>query len=246
MDDVTSKYAGSFDKGVGWDASDGPISSMNAQGVTGNQLPNTNEMSGRSGEGRQGKSSGEFVEDKAVGKGGRRTPTRLTPEPFQQGQVDDQSTDPAGGATGGGKLSGAGEEGLEGPVPAPLKKELQRLAGKQASLINRAERIRERFQVNDYSGFRFLQAITLMNRVRSDLEQYRYRNALRARDETVGVIRETRLLLSGEVDVTADTSQSMPKYIRDDIADAMKGDLPEKFRDALQDYYRRLSEQAGR
>jgi len=246
MDDVTSKYAGSFDKGVGWDASDGPISSMNAQGVTGNQLPNTNEMSGRSGEGRQGKSSGEFVEDKAVGKGGRRTPTRLTPEPFQQGQVDDQSTDPAGGATGGGKLSGAGEEGLEGPVPAPLQKELQRLAGKQASLINRAERIRERFQVNDYSGFRFLQAITLMNRVRSDLEQYRYRNALRARDETVGVIRETRLLLSGEVDVTADTSQSMPKYIRDDIADAMKGDLPEKFRDALQDYYRRLSEQAGR
>ena len=86
MDDLTSKYTQSGDKGIGWDAMDGPISNMNAQGVTGNQLPNTNEMGGRSGEGRQGKSSGEFVEDEAVGKGGRRTPTRLTPEPFQQGQ----------------------------------------------------------------------------------------------------------------------------------------------------------------
>ncbi|MCD4669943.1 MAG: hypothetical protein K8S14_05815, partial [Actinomycetia bacterium] len=140
MDDVTSKAMGSFDKGAGWDALDGPISSMNAQGVTGNQMPNSSEISGRSGEGRTGKSTGEFVEDKAVGKGGRRTPTRLTPEPFQKGQIDDKSTDPPGGATGGGKLSGSGAEGLEGPVPPALAKEMKRLAGKQASLINRAER----------------------------------------------------------------------------------------------------------
>jgi hypothetical protein len=243
-DDVTSKYAMSGDKGIGWDAMDGPISSMNAQGVTGNQLPNTSEMSGRSGEGRQGKSSGEFVEDKAVGKGGRRTPSRLTEEPFQKGQIDDRSTEPPGGATGGGKLSGAGAEGLEGPVPPPLANELKRLAGMQATLVNRAERIKVNFQVNDYANFKFLQAITLMNRVKSDLEHYRYRNALRARDETVGAIRQTKLLLAGKVDVTADQSQTMPKYVRDDIADAMKGDLPEKFREALQQYYKRLSEQA--
>ncbi len=70
---------------------------MNAQGVTGNQLPNTSEIGGGSGEGRTGKSTGEYVEDKAVGKGGRRTPTRLTPEPFQKGQVSDSSGEPGGG-----------------------------------------------------------------------------------------------------------------------------------------------------
>ncbi|MFW6291294.1 MAG: hypothetical protein ACOC7V_03125, partial [Spirochaetota bacterium] len=101
MDDITSKAAGSFDKGAGWDALDGPITSFNAQGVTGNQLPNSSEISGRSGEGRTGKSVGEYVEDKAVGKGGRRTPTRLTAEPFSQGQINDMSKDSPGGATGG-------------------------------------------------------------------------------------------------------------------------------------------------
>ena len=244
MQDATGKY-GTTDA-AGWDAMDGPISSMNADGVTGNQLPNTSEMSGRSGEGRQGKSGGEFVEDKAVGKGGRRTPTRLTPDAFQKGQVDDKSSDPPGGATGGGKTSGAGQEGLEGPAPPPLAKELNRLAGKQAQLLNRSERIRAHFKANDYANFKFLQAITLMNRVKKDLENYRYHNALRARDATIAALKQTHLSLSGKVDVEADSSSAMPKYIRDDIADAMKGKLPAEYREVLQQYYRRLGEQGGR
>jgi len=245
MDDITSKYAMSGDKGIGWDAMDGPISNMNAQGVTGNQLPNTSEISGRSGEGRQGKSLGEFVEDKAVGKGGRRTPTRLTPEPFQQGQVNDTSAEPAGGATGGGKLSGGGSEGLEGPLPPPLKRQLKRLAGKHAQLLNRAERIQAAFRVSDYSNYQFLQTITLMNRVQHDLANYRYRNALRQRDVLLSGLRRTRLLLAGKIDVTADATANMPKHVKDDIADAMKAKLPAAYRDVLKSYFQRLAE-AGR
>jgi len=241
MEDLSARSAFSGSDGIGWDAMDGPISNMGAQGVTGNQLPNNNELQGRSGQGRSGKSSGEFVGDSAQDKGGRRTPTRVTPEPFQKGQVDDKSTEPPGGATGGGKLSGSGQEGLEGPVPPEIAKELPRLAQKQAALVNRAERLGGQFQVNDYAGFKFLQAITLMSRVQHDLEKGRYQNVLRARERTLSALTQSKLRI-GRIDVAQDTSAEMPKYIRDDIADAMKGKLPAEFRDVLQQYYRRLSE----
>ncbi len=245
MDDITSKYTMSGDQGIGWDALDGPISSMNAQGVTGNHLPNTNELAGRSGEGRQGKSSGEFVEDKAVGKGGRRTPTRLTPEPFQKGQINDVSEEQAGGSTGGGKMGGPGEEGLEGPVPPPLKKDLGRLEGKQATLMQKFNRLRENFQASDYTNFKMLQGIILMDRVRDDLANYRYQNALRRKDETLDALRQARIHAAGGIEVETDTTAHMPKYIRDDIADAMKGKMPAEYRDVLEQYYRRLSERSG-
>ena len=72
MEDVSSSWTDSLDKGAGWDAMDGPISNMSARGVTGNRLPNTSEISGRSGEGRSGKSTGEFVADTAYRQGGTK------------------------------------------------------------------------------------------------------------------------------------------------------------------------------
>ncbi len=241
MADVTSKAADSMDKGIGWDAMDGPISSMNAQGVTGNQLPNPSEISGRSGEGRQGKSTGEFVQDEFVGKGGRRTPTRLTPEPFQTGEVTDRSTEPPGGSTGGGKISGAGGEGLEGPVPPPLAKELERLAGKQADLLNKAERIKQKFKATDYSGFDFRQGLTIMERVRDDLRDYRYQNALRRRESLLGALRSSREGLADEsMQVILDTSSAVPSHIRQDISDAQDSPLPAEYRAALKSYLRKL------
>ena len=128
MEDASSSWADSLDKGAGWDAMDGPISNNSARGVTGNRLPNTSEIAGRSGEGRQGKSSGEFVGDTAVGKGGRKTPSRLTPDAYVKGQIKDYSKDPVGGATGGGKESGGGGEGLQRPVPNRPERDLGRLA----------------------------------------------------------------------------------------------------------------------
>ena len=245
MEDLTSKYASSADKGAGWDASDGPISSMNAQGVTGNQLPNSSEISGRSGEGRTGKSSGEHVEDKAVGKGGRQTPTRLGNEPFQKGQVNDTSGQPPGGATGGGKVSGSGAEGLEGPVPPAVANQMKRLAGQQAMLVHKAERLQQSFKPGDYAYFQFLQAVTLMNRVTNDLEANRYANALRAHHVTVEALGGAKAALAGGVVVQTDTSSAMPKYIRDRVTDAISGPMPEEYRDVLEQYYRRLSDLAG-
>ncbi len=242
-EDTNANWTDSLDKGAGWDAADGPIANMSAKGVTGNQLPNNNEMGGRAGEGRSGKSQGEFVEETASGKGGRNTPTRLDPTPFQQGQIKDDSKDPVGGATGGGKLSGQGGEGLEGPVPPALKEQMQRLAQKQAQLRNSAERLNIKYQLGRYDNFKLLESIAIMRRVEADLDANRYRNAMRRKDVLLDAMDTSRMLVGGEIHVQHDTTPALSTRMEDQIHDAMKGDLPPGWSDALKTYYEKLGRQ---
>ena len=137
--DSTNSFTWDTDAALGWGVTDGNIDSMQAKGITGNVLPNNNEVGGRSGEGRSGKSSGQFVEKEATGKGGRKTPTRLTQSPFEKGTVDDKSKDAQGGASGGGKQSGIGDDGLTGVTPEQDQNISQRLAGNQGELKQRTQ-----------------------------------------------------------------------------------------------------------
>ena len=146
--DSTNSFSYDTDVGIGWGVSDGNINSMQAKGITGNVLPNNNEVGGRSGEGRSGKSSGQFVEKTATGKGGRKTPTRLVQSAFEKGTVDDTSKDPQGGASGGGKQSGIGGEGLAGTTPDQDPDIKQRLNGDQGELKQRVEVLLRR--LNDH------------------------------------------------------------------------------------------------
>lgn len=243
MEDQDANWSDSMDKGVGWDAADGPIADMSAKGVTGNQQPNNNNMGGRAGEGRSGKSQGEMVEETATGKGGRNTPTRLDPTPFQQGQVKDESKDPVGGATGGGKVSGQGGAGLEGPVPPKMKEEMKRLADKQAQLRNKAERLNLQYQLGRYDNFKMLESIALMRRTESDLKSNRYQMAMRRKDVLLDAMDTSHLLMSGQIHVKQDSSPTMSSKLEEEINDAMKGDLPAAWSDALKEYYKKLSQE---
>ena len=242
IEDVTSSAADSADKGAGWDAMDGPISNFSAKGVTGNRLPNTSEISGRSGEGRQGKASGEFVEEEATGKGGRRTPTRLSPDAFSKGEVKDSSPEAAGGATGGGKVSGAGGEGLEGPVPPELQRRMGSLAGKQAQLRNKAEGVKAGLAVKNYDSFALDDAIEGMRKVQRDILAGRYQNALRQKNVILESLKGTKMLLSGEVRIRKDSSAALPNEVRKDVLDALEKPMPRGYEDYLKRYYERLSD----
>lgn len=240
MEDVSSSWADSIDKGAGWDAMDGPISNMSAQGVTGNRLPNESEIGGRSGEGRQGRSSGEFVGDSAVGKGGRRTPSRLSPDPFEAGQVQDTSRDPVGGATGGGKESGQGGEGLEGPVPPPMMRELVRLADKQATLRNQAETIRLQFQIVNVNSDSLEELIQRMQLVEHQLRDGHFRSALRRRDVTLDTIDDARNQ-AADAAVRVDSSASVPEEIRKEILGGMEEPSPDGWEELNRSYFERLA-----
>ncbi|MCC6240370.1 MAG: hypothetical protein IT448_08750 [Phycisphaerales bacterium] len=244
IEDTNANWTDSLDKGAGWDTADGPIANMSAKGVTGNQLPNNNEMGGRAGEGRSGRSQGEFVEETATGKGGRNTPTRLDPTAFEQGQIKDVSTDPVGGATGGGKLSGQGGQGLEGPVPSSQHQaQMERLRQKQAQLRNRAERLNLQYRVGRYDQFKLLNSIALMRRVESDLQANRYQTALRRKDVLLNSLDTSRLLVEGQIHVEHDTTPSLARRVDDEIRDTMQGSLPPAWQGALKTYYEKLGQE---
>jgi hypothetical protein len=246
MEDVSSSAADSLDKGAGWEVADGPISNMSAKGATGNRLPNTSEIGGRSGEGRSGKSSGEFVGDEAVGKGGRKTPSRLAPDPFVKGQIKDHSKDPTGGATGGGKESGSGGEGLEGPVPrSPAQRELQRLAGKQAALRNKAEGIELQFEVMNFHHTDLKKMIELMAQIERDLKAGRYQNALRRRRVLVDGLGSVKQYLEGEFQLRQDTTANLPADVQKEILGSMQDPSPAGWEELNRQYFERLATRAA-
>ena len=242
MEDVSSSGADSPDKGVGWDAVDGPISTFTAKGITGNRLPNTSEIGGRSGEGRQGKSSGEFVGDEAVGKGGRKTPSRLTPDPVVKGQIKDHSKNSAGGATGGGKESGKGGEGLEGPTSrSPGKRDGERLASKQAALRNKAESVQIQFQVTNFHHTDLKKLIDSMSQIERDLKAGRYQNALRQRQKMSGDMSNVKQYLEGEFQTRQDSTTNLPTDIQKEILGSMQDPSPSGWEDLNREYFERLS-----
>ncbi len=240
-DDASSSWADSLDKGAGWDALDGPISNYSAQGVTGNQLPNTSEIGGRSGEGRQGKSHGEMVSDTAVGKGGRKTPSRLTPDSFEKGQIKDQSKDASGGATGGGKGGAAGAEGLEGPPPPPEKGPLPRLLGKQAELRNKAERLNLNLKLMGYNSSVLENTLSEMRSVETELKNGRYKSAARRAHYAVNSLKTAKDAILGEAAIRADRAAGLPRELQREIMDALDAGLPKGYEDLVKAYYEKLA-----
>ena len=107
------------DMEMGWGVMDGPMPCFSAKGKSGNTRPNDNEMTGRSGAGREGQSNGELVENHVKGLEGRETHARRTQDPFQKGQVtEDEDSTMNARATGGGKLGGESESiGMFGQAP---------------------------------------------------------------------------------------------------------------------------------
>ncbi|MFH1423040.1 MAG: hypothetical protein ABIH42_10065 [Planctomycetota bacterium] len=241
VDDVSSAWSDSLDKGAGWGTAEGPISNTSARGVTGNTLPDNNEIGGRSGEGRTGRASGQMVEDTATGKGGRTTPTRLTPDPYESGSIRDISKDPAGGSTGGGKLSGSGEEGLRGPIPPQLKEELERLATAQSKIINTAEKLSDNLKYHKIPSAQFEESISIMRKGEECLKNANLSKFQTLQKVIIQNIRDTKDIICSEIKTRSEKTIAIPKEMREDLFNAVKEKRPEAFKELISDYFRTIS-----
>ena len=244
VEDVTSAWIDSIDKGAGWDAADGPISSMSAKGVTGNQLPNQMEIGGRSGEGRTGRSQGQMVESAAEGKDGRQTPSRLTATPFESGSVEDSSTQSPGGATGGGKLAGFAGEGLRGPSPTPRLQGLQRLAGRQMEIRQAAERLSLHLRAYGLPSGDVEQAIRGMREVEALARSGDGGVLRRAYDETVDSLREARGSIATAITARREHG-AMPRKEAAELWNGLQDDIPAGYEEILPAYFKRLAEESA-
>jgi hypothetical protein len=62
------------------------------------------------------------------------------------------------------------------------------------------------------------------------------------RDLIINNLDASRMLLGSEVHVQRDTSPTTDRKTQEQINDAMKGELPPAFSEALKEYYKKLSQ----
>ena len=241
-EDMTSAWADSIAAGAGWEVAGGPISNFSAVGKTGNQLPDNNELSGRSGEGRSGRSQGQLVQDVARGLQGRQTPTRVTNDTYEQGVVKELQQMATGGSTGGGKARGAGQEGLQGETPPPLYKDLKYMQDWQQRIRQQAERVAGQLQVVRVELPSLEQSIALMRRAEQAATAGRYADMFRAQQMVLQHLRAAGDLAAREVALRLDRAEALPPDQRRQMLDALDEPVPEEYQAAVRRYFEQLSE----
>lgn len=241
-EDVTSAWADSLAEGAGWEVAGGPISNFSAVGKTGNQLPDDNELSGRSGDGRAGRSQGQLVENVAKGLKGRLTPTRVTNDPYEQGVVKELQQMATGGATGGGKARGAGQEGLQGQSPPPLMEHMQFMTEWQKRIRQRAEQVAGQLKVVHVSLPELDEAIALMQQSEQAAEDGRYAELFKIQQMVLQNLRMSGELAMREMALSIDRAYALPAEQRRGVLDAMDEPVPQEYQDAVRRYFQQLSE----
>jgi len=240
VEDVTSSWLDSMDKGAGWDAMDGPIGNMSAKGVTGNRLPNEMEIGGRAGEGRTGRSQGQFVEETADGKGGRETPTRLSPTPFEQGSVKDSAKGDQGGATGGGKLSGHGAKGLRGPAAPPMAQQMPRLAEKQAKIRQQAEALAMKLRAHNIPTGDLETAVETMKKFEDAARKMDGGKLRQSYSRVIDALGDAKETVKAETSLLREQTK-LPAWMRDEISAGLQDGTPKGYEDMVAAYFRALA-----
>jgi hypothetical protein len=239
-DDVTSAWADNLDQ-AGWAVADGPISFFSAKGKTGNDLPNQNEVTGRSGDGRRGKSSGQMVGDTSRGLQGRKTPARVGNERYEPGQLKQEGQDDPNGATGGGKKAGAGRQGLQGGTPPDSVPNIGRLSARQAGLREKAEQVARKLDAVGVSTTRINESIELMKSVEKDLGDKRYADGFRRRKEALEKLRGAFAGMDRSTAAQVNKARDLPPELRKELLQSADEGYPAGYEGLLRSYYRALS-----
>ncbi len=241
-EDQTTSWADSMSTAAG-QVTDGAISNFSAKGKTGNQLPKNNELSGRSGDGRSGKSDGQMVSNVARGLDGRQTPTRVTNDPYEQGVVKELKQTPAGGSTGGGKARGAGQEGLQGSSPPPNFANLPFMKDWQQRIRQKAERLAGQLNSVHLHVRELDQSIELMKQAEAAAREGRYTDMFKVQQMVLEQLQATEDLAANDAAAHVDRAFNLPPDRRPSVLDAGDEPVPSEYYGAVRRYFEQLSQE---
>ena len=228
------------DAPMGWDILDGPMPSWAAKGKSGNERPNSNEQVGRSGSGRQGKSSGEMVGDTMKALEGAEVETRRTQDGFQAGQIKEE--DPGAmdvKATGGGKMAGTTEtEGMTGQAPPRNELAYRHLRGQQARMQRNVETVYTKARMLRLPTGRLDRALLELDTAARRLEADDLRGFARSQQQVVRALRQTAAGLAGRPVVLGPAAADAPDALE---AGATAEPVPPEYEQAVARYMRRIA-----
>lgn len=218
---------------------DGPISNYSAKGKTGNVLPRNQEAGGRSGEGRAGKSVGEFVQKEFVGKKGRKIPPRISDLRMMKGIVEDKSRKSTA-STGGGKKAGIAMPGMSVRFLAEKDEELKELTIREAMIRAQASKLCESLNPSLIAASQLREMIVILEEIDKSLLDNRYLNIWVKRkllaSKFLKVKKSLRELLELKKEVIL-THEELPE----DIFSTIEMEFPSRYRELIKDYFKKIS-----
>ncbi len=242
-DDSTGNQ-GTADIAAGWDIMEGEFTSYGAKGKSGNERPEHKDQDGRSTVGRQGQSDGEVVGASGkINDGDENIEKRMTRDSSQAGEIEEEDHREAK-ATGGGKLSGYGEqEGMAGLGPrrdSSVSKPSE--LGRQAMLRRDAETLYARATMNHLRTGRLDEAIRHMRMAEEALEKGLPIQQVREFQRRASVaLRETQADLDAGIGAGALGAGSAAKAPDTDVA-STPDEAPPAYRGLVSDYFKALGQ----
>jgi hypothetical protein len=242
-DDSTGNQ-GVPDMAPGWAVAEGETTSYGAKGKSGNERPEHKDQDGRSNVGREGMSDGEIAAGSGkINEGDKNIEKRMTRDSSQGGEVKEDDHRQAK-ATGGGKLSGFGEEkGMSGMGPRrDSSLEQPSELGKQAMLRRQADAIYAQATLQHLRVGSMDKAIEHMRQAEDAMERGASSRQVREfQRRAVAALKQTRAELDGGFSDETPLGAEGTRNIDEQVA-STADEAPVKYRGMVSDYFKKLSE----
>lgn len=230
------------DTEAGWDAIEGDITSFSADGVSGNQMPDHKEQDGRSIVGREGMSVGETAAGGGtLSEGDKNIEARRTEEAAQSGQVDiDGEGDTA--ATGGGKQATgkADEYGMTGGGKRMDSTEQGSWEGMASLMALRADAIHAQASLHNVKVGSLKEAAHHLRQSADAIAKGKIEEVKEFRSMALSELQNAKVELEAAPIGSLDILET-PRIVESFTGSG--SDLaPQKYRQAVADYYKLLNE----